>query len=70
MSLEAISAALLADNAARCQPPLAEDEVRRIAQSVGQYEPGLRAATYCRVSTEMPKHIASVEELLAKQGDA
>lgn len=70
MSLEAISAALIADNAARCRPPLADDEVRRIAESVGRYEPNLWKAIYSRVSTEMPKHIASVDELLAKQWEA
>lgn len=35
---DAIRAALLAENAARCSPPLSEDEVRAIAASVGRYE--------------------------------
>jgi putative DNA primase/helicase len=39
MSREAIEAALLAENAARCDPPLHEDEVRRIAASVCRYDP-------------------------------
>ncbi len=39
MSATAILAALRAENAARCNPPLAENEVARIAQSVGRYEP-------------------------------
>ncbi len=39
MSGKAIEAALLAENAARCEPPLAEGEVRRIAASVGRYAP-------------------------------
>lgn len=39
MTREAIKAALLAENAARCDPPLPEDEVRRIAASVSRYDP-------------------------------
>ena len=39
MSPEAILAALLAENAG-FNPPLSEDEVRRIARSVGRYPPG------------------------------
>jgi hypothetical protein len=35
----AILAALLAENAARCAPPLAEAEVRRIAASIARYTP-------------------------------
>ena len=36
---EAIEVALLKENATRCQPPLDEREVRRIAESVARYEP-------------------------------
>jgi len=39
MSTDAIEAALLAENAARCSPPLADGEVRGIATSVARYEP-------------------------------
>jgi hypothetical protein len=39
MAQQAIEAALLADNAARCHPPLPEDEVREIARSVSRYAP-------------------------------
>lgn len=39
MSFEAIEAALLAENQERCQPPLQEKEVRRIARSVARYAP-------------------------------
>ena len=39
---EAIGAALLAINAARCRPPLPDAEVRTIAQSIGRYEPADR----------------------------
>jgi hypothetical protein len=38
-SEDAIAAALLAENASRCSPPLDEDEVRGIAQSVSRYAP-------------------------------
>ncbi|MEW6718901.1 MAG: phage/plasmid primase, P4 family [Thermodesulfobacteriota bacterium] len=39
MSGTVIEAALLKDNAAHCQPPLPEAEVRGIAKSVARYEP-------------------------------
>jgi len=39
MGLDEIEAALLVTNTKRCDPPLAEDEVRRIASSVCRYEP-------------------------------
>jgi putative DNA primase/helicase len=39
MGEPAILAALLAENTARCQPPLPVDEVRSIAHSVAQYAP-------------------------------
>jgi putative DNA primase/helicase len=44
-SLEAIEAALLAENGARCVPPLPEAEVRRIAAGIRRYpagEPNMR----------------------------
>lgn len=40
MSAEAIEAALLEENRNRCNPPLPEDEVRRIAASVARYPAG------------------------------
>src|SRR5712692_229283 len=43
VSVEAIEAALLADNAARCNPPLPAEEVRNIARSVARYAPSLLA---------------------------
>ncbi|MCX7173406.1 MAG: primase C-terminal domain-containing protein, partial [Proteobacteria bacterium] len=39
MTLAAIEAALLAENSARCSPPLADDEVSSIARSVSRYTP-------------------------------
>lgn len=41
MSQSAIEAALLEENSAKCLPPLADDEVCRIAASVARYEPEL-----------------------------
>jgi hypothetical protein len=41
MTREAIEAALLAENEARCDPPLEEDEVCRIARSVAGYAPAV-----------------------------
>ncbi|MFZ0914499.1 MAG: bifunctional DNA primase/polymerase [Candidatus Korobacteraceae bacterium] len=40
MSQESIEAAILTENQKRCDPPLDEDEVHRIAESVSRYEPG------------------------------
>jgi len=36
---QGIEAALLAENSARCSPPLSENEVRKIAESVARYAP-------------------------------
>lgn len=44
MSHEAIEAALLQENAKRCDPPLPEPEVRAIAASVARYPPHLEPA--------------------------
>lgn len=44
LSSQAIEAALLATNAERCVPPLGDDEVRSIAQSIGRYPTGPAAA--------------------------
>jgi len=38
-SRETIEAALLEENRRRCDPPLADDEVRRIAESMARYKP-------------------------------
>lgn len=40
MTVEAIRAALLAENVRRCVPPLPPAEVERIATSIGRYDPG------------------------------
>lgn len=40
MSESGITAGLLAENQARCDPPLAEAEIRKIAASIAGYDPG------------------------------
>lgn len=40
MSREAIEAALVEENRLRCDPPLSEAEVRRVAASIASYRPG------------------------------
>ncbi len=45
MSLAAIEAALMAENSARCSPPLTDDEVRGIARSVSRYPASAPAST-------------------------
>jgi putative DNA primase/helicase len=44
MEAEEIEAALLVTNNKRCDPPLDEDEVRKIASSVCRYRPAVEAA--------------------------
>ena len=52
MTPDAILAALLAENAARCKPPLPEAEVRNIARSVSRYK--TRRQNKKRVSLHTP----------------
>ena len=47
MSASAIEAALLVENQERCQPPLDDEEVHRIAVSVGRYAPAGPASLPC-----------------------
>jgi len=49
MSPDAIEAALMKENAARCRPPLPASEVREIARSVGRYPPAqiVNASAQC-----------------------
>ncbi|MCH7961968.1 MAG: primase C-terminal domain-containing protein, partial [Planctomycetes bacterium] len=58
MSEDSIAAALLVENDARCDPPLPEDEVRGIANSVNRYTPGIpaipRAPSPVRCSSSPP----------------
>lgn len=70
MSQAAIEAALLAENAARCAPPLPEGEVRAIAASVARYEPEGRQSKEGGYSmadlldAELPEPVWVVPDLL------
>jgi hypothetical protein len=46
---EAIAAALLVENRLRCDPPLSDEEIRRIAASIARYSPAPPVATGTRV---------------------
>jgi hypothetical protein len=54
VSPEGILAALLAENAARCVPPLPEAEVRTIARSASQYTPAIDYAPAAPVEPAEP----------------
>lgn len=56
MTSESIEAALWAENQARCDPPLAQLEVQRIATSVGRYQP----------EPEVRTRVASMDEADAR----
>ena len=62
MSQTAIESALLAENSARCDPPLAEDEVRRIAASVSRYAP-------VAVSDELLTDLGNCQRFVSQHGD-
>jgi len=54
MAPEAIEAGLLAENKTRCDPPLPEREVQRIAASVGRYQPAPDAGINATLAEEAP----------------
>lgn len=47
LTVEAIEAALMVENAAKCVPPLPDLEVKRIAQSTGRYAVGASGGERC-----------------------
>lgn len=53
MSQSAILAALLEENAQRCDPPLEEEEVQGIVKSIARYAPGMAVSRH-PASTEEP----------------
>lgn len=63
LDAEAILAALLALNAAKCRPPLDEQEVKRIAQSVGRYPPASEA-TREGVGPDGVGHVSKAVQLM------
>lgn len=64
LGADAIEAALRVTNRDRCQPPLLDEEVHRIAHSVARYEPA--EATEWRVGTasDDPEAFTSIEPLV------
>lgn len=65
MSQEAIEAALLAENARRCDPPLPEDEARKIATSVSRYQPAEDLPTSIQPETSVVPWRCSLDILAA-----
>jgi hypothetical protein len=59
MTQESIKAALLAENALRCNPPLPADEVGSIAESIGRYAPA-KAKSPASLAGDVPDYLASV----------
>lgn len=71
MGESGILAALLAENAAKCDPPLAEAEIRRIAHSVAGYEPAEpEPAKREADSGGKPRINAGIRDLEAVSGQA
>lgn len=67
-SVEAINAYLQAENRDRCKPPLPEDEVRQIAESVGRYAP---AETEPAAPSESPvSRVSLIERPFTDAGNA
>ena len=61
MTAEAIEAALLTENEARCSPPLPDAEVQRIASSISKYEPSAPVATAPAARSLISARLADVE---------
>lgn len=62
MSFEAILAALMQENQARCSPPLDDDEVHRIAESVSRYAPDPEAAQPTHTRAELAAIIDGTDD--------
>jgi len=68
MSPEAIEAALLTENAARCNPPLPDSEVREIARSIVRYEPA--PSLTARPIVQQPDHEAAANKVRRQWPDS
>jgi len=66
---EAILAALRVTNATRCNPPLPDDEVRRIAKSVARYVPAATAEHANLANNLSLTDLGNAERLVAGHGD-
>lgn len=64
MDPSAVLAALLAENEAKCVPPLPEEEVLQIANSVSRYEPDPEALVETEVKRKRGLELSSVADLL------
>ena len=62
MTRDAIEAALLAENRTRCEPPLPDDEVVAIAESVARYEPAETQSDRGSAQDMTPAEIAEREQ--------
>jgi KaiC/GvpD/RAD55 family RecA-like ATPase len=62
---EAILAALLAENKAKCEPSLPEDEVMSIVNSISRYEPDPEASPELKVQHGKGLELDSVRELFS-----
>jgi len=65
LNVEAIEAALLAENAIRCRPPLPDGEVRCIARSAGRYEAGASCALKAEETLEPIAAGGTAEEIMS-----
>jgi hypothetical protein len=67
LNVEAIEAALLAENAIRCRPTLPDGEVRCIARSAGRYEAGASCAAALKAEEALDAVAAggTAEEILS-----
>jgi hypothetical protein len=65
-SPEAIEAALLTENETRCDPPLPERDVQRIARSIGRYKPAPQGDDGLRVVPDSNLTIGDVEAVFQK----
>jgi len=70
MSAEAIEAGLLAENSARCDPPLADEEVRSIARSVLRYPLEHGPDNHVAAPHGREGHQAQTERLVALAANA
>lgn len=66
---EGIEAALLAENAGRCKPPLTPGEVRRIAKSVARYVPEGDIALGAAVAAELLNSKSAYQHKSSEHGE-
>jgi hypothetical protein len=63
ISPDSIEAALLRENQLHCDPPLSDAEVKKIARSVGRYEPGPSHPRYAEVNVDAAPSIELLNSL-------